>query len=83
MKQAAADIKLQKGNEYGFGDNLGHRGTQLNKLSKEQLEGLPTHNVYCERRLAIMDHLTDHHCRSVSSNFKARGELKFYNIYIF
>lgn len=74
LMQAAEDLKMQKGREYGFGGNNDVRGTQLFNLTAEELEGLPTHNVYSERRLAVMDKLTTHHCRSVSSNFRGLGE---------
>ena len=72
-KHAAKSIKLQCGREYGFsdpGDEL--RATDLSKLTLEDLFGLPTNNLVCERWLSIFGK------RAVvgkfrNKNFQAKG----------
>ena len=53
-QHAAKSLKLQCGREYGFNDHKDEeRATDLTKLSLEQLFGLPTNNLVCERWLSI------------------------------
>ena len=72
-KHAAESIKLQCGREYGFGDPGDEkRGKDLTELTPEELFGLPTNNLVCERWLSVFGK------RSVvgkfrNKNFQAKG----------
>ena len=62
MKQlcvsAAGGVKLQCGREYGFADGEQPlRATDLTKLTKAELEDLPTNNLAAERDLAKFSNL--------------------------
>ena len=46
---------LQCGREYGFSIQESNRATNLSTLTKEQLKGLPTGNLKCERHLSVFD----------------------------
>ena len=49
---AAKAVKLQCGREYGFADQgEKQRATDLSKLKRQELEGLPTENLITERFL--------------------------------
>ena len=52
---AAEVFCRQAGREYGFGDQTetSVRATQLNLLTKEELEHLPTNNLDAERNLCV------------------------------
>ena len=52
---AADGIMLQCGREYGFSAEASTRVTDLSSLTKEQLQGLPTGNLKCERHLSVFD----------------------------
>ena len=52
---AADKIMLQCGREYGFSMEASNRTTDLSTLTKEQLQGLPTGNLKCERHLSVFN----------------------------
>ena len=72
-QHAAESLKLQCGREYGFADpGEEGRATDLTKLTPEELFGLPTNNLVCERWLSIFGK------RAVvgkfrNKNFQAKG----------
>lgn len=56
-KNVSKGLILQRGREYSFSssENVTTRATNISSLAKELLECLPTHNLDCERELAIFD----------------------------
>jgi hypothetical protein len=72
--QASKDFKLQKGREYGFNEDRNERTTNLSKLSQNELRGLPSHNMPCERDFGRRDHLLQRSAKTASSNFKGLGK---------
>ena len=72
-KKAAIDLTTQRGREYGFSEYSEPRATDLTKLSKNQLDGLPTNNLDCERDLAKFDHLAKRSASCSSKKFTAKG----------
>ena len=53
---AAKAVKLQCGREYGFADQgEKQRATDLSKLKRQELEGLPTENLITERDFSRFD----------------------------
>jgi hypothetical protein len=74
--QASKDLQLQKGREYGFSSDRGkQRATNLAALSENEIEGLPTNNMICERHFGRLDHLLKRSGQSVNRNFKGYGKL--------
>ena len=56
---AAEEIKLQCGREYGFSDSEPSRATQLDKPSANELTGLPTNNLDIERDFSKFSRLSE------------------------
>lgn len=55
-KEISDGLKLQRGREYAFFSNsTEQRATDVSSLPEHLLELLPTHNLDCERELAIFD----------------------------
>ena len=54
---ARLGIKLQCRREYGFSDGV--RATELHKLNKRELKGLPTNNLVTERDLSKLSSLSE------------------------
>ena len=52
---AADGIILQCGKEYGFAEEASTTATDISSLTGEQLCGLPTGNLKCERHLSVFD----------------------------
>ena len=57
---AAYAVKLQCGREYGFADDSQlPRATQLDKLTEEELFGLPTNNLSTEKNFSKFSRLSE------------------------
>ena len=57
---AANAVKLQCGSEYGFADDSElPRATQLDKLTEEELFGLPTNNLNTEKDFSKFSRLSE------------------------
>ena len=56
---AAEEIKLQCGREYGFSDSEPSRATHLDKPSANELTGLPTNNLDIERDFSKFSRLSE------------------------
>lgn len=56
-KAVSEGLKLQRGREYGFNEDssVNDRATALFSIPTSIIESLPTHNLDCERELAIFD----------------------------
>lgn len=75
MAQGMADcLATQRGREYGFSQENTQRATNIFELNDEDLEGVPTTNLDCERDLAIMDHKyrRSGHCQRADTNAKGK-----------
>lgn len=68
---AAEGIKLQCGREYGFSDKEA-RATQLDKLTPDELRGLPTNNLDTERDLSKFSRLAEV-AKFRNNKFKGKG----------
>lgn len=56
LENIAKGLQLQRGREYGFApEGLADRATNLVTIDPELLRKLPTHNLFCERDLAVWD----------------------------
>ena len=74
FEKAAADLTTQRGREHGFCEvEQNPRATDLTKLSKKQLDHLPTNNLDCERYLSKFDYLAKRSASSLAKNFTAKG----------
>ena len=73
-EKAAVDLTTQRGREYGFCEvEQNPCATDLTKLTKKQLDYLPTNNLDCERDLSKFDYLAKQSARSSAKNFTAKG----------
>ena len=84
FEKAAVDLTTQRGREYGFCEvEQNPYATDLTKLSKKQLDHLPTNNLDCERDLSKFDYLAKRSASSSAKNFTAKGvfdEMTFINV---
>ena len=73
--KAAVDLATQRGKEYGFSTETGSapRATVLTSLTEEDLEGLPSNNLDCERDLAKFDKLAARSAACSNRKFTAKG----------
>lgn len=72
--QASEDFRRQKGREYNFEPEKEQRGTVLSALDKNQLDGLPTNNVVCERELGKVDYYLSTSSKTSPKNFEGLGK---------
>ena len=74
-KQGAADLKRQRGREYGIVavDENNKRATDLTKVDPLVAEKLPDHNLVCERDLSRMDKLAIRAAACSNRKFTASG----------
>lgn len=74
MANAIADgLRLQRGREFGIPDSGAPRATDLSKLPPEILRHLPTHNIDCERELAIFDRKVENMCGGYNQTSSYKG----------
>ena len=73
-EKGAVDLTTQRGREYGFCEfEQNPHATDLTKLTKKQLDNLPTNNLDCERDLSKFDYLAKLSASSSAKNFTAKG----------
>jgi len=72
--RAGSVLAIQRGREYGFGmQDVAPRATTLNTIDADQLVGLPTNNLDCERDLAKFDQLAARSASCSNRKFTAKG----------
>lgn len=72
--QAAKDIGLQRGAEYGFSQQRSVRATEISLLTPEEICGLPVNNMPCERQFSKWDRMINRSANG-SSQFQGKGKL--------
>ena len=71
--EAAEGIMLQCGSEYGFSIQSSSRATDISKLEKNELQGLPTENLKCERNLSVFDNRSGKVGKSRNKKFTGKS----------
>ena len=71
--EAAEGVMLQCGAEYGFAQESSKRATDLSLLTEEELEGLATGNLKCERHLSVFDNRSEKVAKCRNQKFTAKS----------
>ena len=75
-EKAAVDLTTQRGREYRFCEvEQNPHATDLTKLTKKQLDHLPTNNLDCKRNLLKFNFLAKQSASSSAKNFTVKGIL--------
>ena len=69
---AAEGLRIQRGREYGFfGEQFNERATTVSGISDDELTLIPSHNLDCERDLAISGIHIENTRKCSNRHFKA------------